>query len=148
MIRTSLLHRFTIIGQLSNSRVVESEGPVRLIRMLAIRHESKVVRPNCHLLNASALSPSYLNWYTIISLVFQVVVFRKLIPVFSIHSLPPLSDTYMRIYAGEVKVKCTLVQALRLCTGRPAYRGSRGIALLYRHWGSVQAVRSIGGVEV
>ena len=42
------------------------------------------------------------------------------------------------------KVKCTLVQALRLCTGRTVHRGSRGIAVLYRHWGSVQAVRSIG----
>jgi hypothetical protein len=31
------------------------------------------------------------------------------------------------------KVKFTLVQALRLCTGRTAHRGSRGIALLYRH---------------
>jgi hypothetical protein len=30
----------------------------------------------------------------------------------------------------KVKVKCTLVQALRLCTGRTAHRGSRGIALL------------------
>jgi len=28
------------------------------------------------------------------------------------------------------KVKVTLVQALRLCTGRTAHRGSRGIALL------------------
>ena len=27
------------------------------------------------------------------------------------------------------KVKCSLVQALRLCTGRTAHRGSRGIAL-------------------
>jgi hypothetical protein len=33
----------------------------------------------------------------------------------------------------KVKVNCTLVQALRLCTGRTAHRGSRGIALLYRH---------------
>jgi len=31
----------------------------------------------------------------------------------------------------KVKVKCTLVQALRLCTGRTAHRGSRGIALLF-----------------
>jgi len=31
------------------------------------------------------------------------------------------------------KVKCTVVQALRLCTGCMAHRGSRGIALLYRH---------------
>ena len=41
----------------------------------------------------------------------------------------------------KVKVKVTLVQALRLCTGRTAHRGSRGIALLFldhgtrRRWG-------------
>ena len=29
-----------------------------------------------------------------------------------------------------IKVKCTLVQALTLCTGRTTHRGSRGIALL------------------
>jgi len=46
------------------------------------------------------------------------------------------------------KVKCSLVQALRFCKGRTANRGSRGIALLYRHRGSVQAVQPIGGVEV
>ena len=40
---------------------------------------------------------------------------------------------------------CTLVQALRLCTGRTAHRESRGIALLYRHWGSVEDIRPIGG---
>ena len=34
------------------------------------------------------------------------------------------------------KVKCTLVQALRLCTGRTAHRGSRGIALLFHDHGS------------
>ena len=31
----------------------------------------------------------------------------------------------------KVKVKCTLVQALRLRTVRTAHRGSRGIALLF-----------------
>jgi hypothetical protein len=31
----------------------------------------------------------------------------------------------------KVKVKCTLVHALRLCTGRTVHRGSRGIALLF-----------------
>ena len=31
----------------------------------------------------------------------------------------------------KVKVKCTLVQALRLCTGRTAHKGSRGVALLF-----------------
>jgi hypothetical protein len=34
------------------------------------------------------------------------------------------------------KVKCTLVQALRLCTGRTAQRGSRGIALLFHDHGT------------
>jgi len=37
--------------------------------------------------------------------------------------------TYQISY--KVKVKVTLVQALRLCTGRTAHRGSRGIALLF-----------------
>ena len=37
---------------------------------------------------------------------------------------------------GKVKVKCTLVQALRLCTGRTAHRGSRGIALLFHDHGT------------
>ena len=40
-----------------------------------------------------------------------------------------------------IKIKCTLVQALRLCTGCTAHRRSRGIALLFhdhstrRGWG-------------
>ena len=34
-------------------------------------------------------------------------------------------------------VKCTLVQALRLCTGRTAHRGSTGIALLFHDHGIV-----------
>jgi hypothetical protein len=36
----------------------------------------------------------------------------------------------------EGKVKCTLVQALRLCTGCTAYRGSRGIALPFHDHGT------------
>ena len=36
----------------------------------------------------------------------------------------------------KVKVKVTLVQALRLCTGRTAHRGSRGIALLFHDHGT------------
>jgi len=36
----------------------------------------------------------------------------------------------------KVKVKCTLVQALRLCTGRAAHRGSRGIAVLFQDHGT------------
>jgi len=36
----------------------------------------------------------------------------------------------------KVKVKCALVQALRLCTGRTAHRGNRGIALLFLDHGN------------
>ena len=44
----------------------------------------------------------------------------------------------MLSYTVKVKLKVTLEEALRLCTGRTAYRGSRGIgkgkgAPLYRH---------------
>ena len=38
--------------------------------------------------------------------------------------------------SGEVKVKYTFVQALRLCAGRTAHRGSRGIALLFLDHGT------------
>ena len=36
-----------------------------------------------------------------------------------------------KLASKKVKVKVTLVQALRLCTGRTAHRGSKGIALLF-----------------
>ena len=38
--------------------------------------------------------------------------------------------------AWKGKVKCTLVQALRLCTGRTAHRGNRGIALPFHDHGT------------
>jgi len=47
----------------------------------------------------------------------------------------PLSHQMMYLKC-KVKVKVTLVQALRLCTGRTAYRGSRGIALLFHDHGT------------
>jgi hypothetical protein len=40
------------------------------------------------------------------------------------------------IVKEKVKVKPTLVQALRLCTGRTAHRGSRGIAVPFHHHGT------------
>ena len=42
---------------------------------------------------------------------------------------------------GKVKVKCTLVQALRLCTGRTAHRWSRGVALLFHDQRHLKGVR-------
>jgi len=38
-------------------------------------------------------------------------------------------------------VKCTLVQALRLCTGRTAHKGSRGIALHFHDHSTRKWVR-------
>jgi len=47
-------------------------------------------------------------------------------------------------FVFKVKVKCTLVQALRLCTGRTAHRGSKGIALPFHDHGT----RRVWGVSV
>ena len=50
---------------------------------------------------------------------------------------------------NEGKAKCTLVQAVRLCTGRTAHRWSRGIALLFldhgirRGWGVSVTLRPL-----
>jgi hypothetical protein len=43
---------------------------------------------------------------------------------------------FLLSYEVKVKVKFTLVQALRLCTGRTAHRGSRGVALLFLDHGT------------
>ena len=40
------------------------------------------------------------------------------------------------VVGEKVKVKCTIVQALRLCTGRTAHRGSRGIAVPFHDHGT------------
>ena len=42
----------------------------------------------------------------------------------------------LRTIQVKVKVKVTLVQALRLCTGRTAHRRSRGVALLFHDHGT------------
>jgi len=48
------------------------------------------------------------------------------------------------VFSTLSKVKCTLVQALRLSTGRTAHRGSRGIAVLFL----VHCTRRVWGVSV
>jgi len=42
----------------------------------------------------------------------------------------------INVILGKGKVKCTLVLALRLCTGRTANTESRGIALLFLDHGT------------
>jgi len=46
------------------------------------------------------------------------------------------SNKFARPCDTVKKVKCTLVQALRLCIGRTAHNGSRGIALLFLDHGT------------
>jgi hypothetical protein len=41
-----------------------------------------------------------------------------------------------KLFLIKVKVKGTLVRALKLCKGRTAHRGSRGIALLFYDHGT------------
>ena len=53
-------------------------------------------------------------------------------------SLSPLEGQFLQnssFVIKEKKVKCPLVQALRLCTGRKAHSGSRGIALPFHDHG-------------
>ena len=47
-----------------------------------------------------------------------------------------VQNQFTSMFQIKVKVKCTLVQALRLCTGRTTHRGSRGIALLFHDHGT------------
>ena len=48
----------------------------------------------------------------------------------------PSENRSIKIKQRIVKVKCTVVQVLRLCTGRTDHRGSRGIALLFLDHGT------------
>jgi hypothetical protein len=45
-------------------------------------------------------------------------------------------DLQLFEYTVKVKEKCTLVQALRLCTVRTARRASRGIDILFLDYGT------------
>ena len=43
---------------------------------------------------------------------------------------------FKRLSVGQGRVKCALVQALRICTGRTAHRGIRGTVLLFLDHGT------------
>ena len=53
-----------------------------------------------------------------------------------LRSKTPIFLRVFLFFPSVVQVKCTLVQALRLCTGRTSHRGSRGIALPCRDHGT------------
>ena len=50
--------------------------------------------------------------------------------------LKSIRDVYLHLFKEMFVSWCTLVQALRLCTGRTDHRGSRGIALLFHDHGT------------
>jgi len=76
--------------------------------------------------------------FWVISVYFNI---RNTLPKFC--PFPLGHSVYISLLAKEIyrtidkdKVKCRLVQALRLCTGHMAHRGSRGIALLFYDHGT------------
>ena len=78
---------------------------------------------------------------------YAVFTFVSLNPSFVLFFLYIYIYIYIYIYGcmfciGKT-VNCTLVQALRLCTGRTAHRGSRGIALLFLDHGTRRGEGSV-----
>jgi hypothetical protein len=63
---------------------------------------------------------------------FAKLIFKK--------SRKPINTACSKVQSKTVKVKVTLVQALRLCTGCTAHRGSRRIALLFYEHGLLKKV--------
>ena len=74
----------------------------------------------------------YFTQRTILFLTALPYHWKLLTPHTSVKLPAPIQHWQRGTYlGGKVKVKCTLVQAPRLWTGRAARRGSRGIALLF-----------------
>jgi hypothetical protein len=63
------------------------------------------------------------------------ITFTKLMQTWDVEEYLTLSKSHFNVKV-KVKVKVTVVQALRLCTGRTAHRGSRGIALPFHDHGT------------
>jgi hypothetical protein len=76
-------------------------------------HQVYIVLPSKHTLNFKHLSTSTSN------------------STKTVHTV-----SWIAMWHRKLKVKCTLVQALRLCTGRTAHSGSSGIALPFHDHGS------------
>jgi hypothetical protein len=74
----------------------------------------------------------YFTQRTILFLTALPYHWKLLTPHTSVKLPAPIQHWQRGTYlGGKVKVKCTLVQALRFWTGRAARRGSRDIALLF-----------------
>jgi hypothetical protein len=72
--------------------------------------------------------------HTLFIIHYNVLYHRRIKPITSFNILL-VTVTFVsfipKYVMVEVKVKVTLVQALRRCTGHTDHRGSRGIALLF-----------------
>ena len=97
-----------------------------------------VKRPGCGLNQPSHLAKELKKGksYSLLLCDFTagyIVTFATVLVVFIVSS--PKSYYVLKSAAcrRRVKLKVTLVQALRLCTGRTVHRGSRGIALLFHN---------------
>ena len=73
--------------------------------------------------------------YAVDSAATRIGKFANVGWIYSI-AFAPFSLIIQTPYLRKQKVKCSIVQALRLCTGRTAHRGSRGIAVLYLDYGT------------
>jgi len=69
---------------------------------------------------------NYYKYYFALNVSIQMKTISSLGTKIS-HDCLPYYQTFCVVSLVKVKVKCTAVQALRLCTDRTAYRGSRGI---------------------
>jgi hypothetical protein len=81
------------------------------------------------------------NKHIALSLRLEVVPLPSVVPTNMCTNFPLLQFQLLILPISSSliwlsKVKCTLVQALRLCTGRTAHKGSRGIALLFHDHGT------------
>ena len=69
----------------------------------------------------------YINlWCSVLHTIMSSLLVGRSEFYFTMHGLKTLKR---EMSSYTLKVKVTLVQALKLCTGRTAHRGSRGIAL-------------------
>jgi hypothetical protein len=79
------------------------------------------------------VSPHFINTFTYLR--YHVYIGRRIFG----HKRDEVTLEWRKLHNEElkwsVKVKCTLVQALRLCTGRTTHRGSIGIALFFHDHG-------------
>jgi hypothetical protein len=117
-------------------------------------HKFLVSNYHRHILIAIRKHLRYIVWWRGEPRMTRILISCMFVCMYVQFSKPTVSEPCSSVDWGTVrlihnvwqryhhkKVKCTLLQALRLCTDRAAHRGSRGIALIFldhgtrRGWG-------------